>query len=361
MKTALMRRPIRTLIHDDFIIPRASPIGSTLKAEPGPGMATVTDTGSKMSISGSQLLTASNTVSGSDPKLAWPDQGSRPGIAVVFRPRCSNSAGTTTNFGVSNIWFQMTSGTPKLKSASLDFAIGQRIANVAYAIVIDPLGAKLFLGGAFGAPGTPSSQAVYGRPPASWALMWVYRGAIDSAAWLSGNTTATFSPDSVAVYDFGAGHPLATSYGIARERIVNPASGATFQACGEASLIEFNWTAATGETAEIQFRIQDADNKYILRMSQGGSTIKFIRVDAGAETELRSQAATFSDGVSYRISLRFTASVTHYFIDNSPTNNATTGATSFLSSTGCLIQGFSTASELTVWALDVTGFFPVGV
>lgn len=361
MKAALMRRPIRTLIHDDFIIPRSAPIGSSLKAEPGPGFATVTDTGSKMSISGSQLLTTSNTVSGSDPKLAWPDQGSRPGLAIVFRPRCSTTAATTTNFGVANIWFQMTSGTPKLKSGSLDFVIGQRIANVAYAIVIDPLGAKLFCGGAFSSPGVIAAQPVLGRPPAAWVLMWVYRGAIDSAAWLSGNTTATFSPDSVAVHDLGAGHPLATSYGIAQERIVNPASGASFQAAAEASLIEFRWTAATGETAEIQFRIQDANNKYILRMSQGGSTIKFIRVDAGAETELRSQAATFSNGVSYRISLKLTASTTYYFIDNSATNNVSTGATSFLSSTGCLIQGFATASELTVWPLDVTGFFPVGV
>lgn len=360
-----MRRPIRTLIHDDFIVPRASPIGSTLKAEPGPGMATVTDTESKMSISGSQLLTTSNTVSGSDPKLAWPDQGSRPGLAVVFRPRNSIGATTTTNFGVSNIWFQMTSGTPKLKrlkSPSLDFAIGQRIANVAYAIVIDPLGAKLFVGGAFGAPGTPSSQAIYGRPPASWALMWVYRGEIDSAAWLSGNTTATFSPDSVAVYDLGAGHPLATSYGIARERIVNPASGATFQACGEASLIEFNWTAATGETAEIQFRIQDANNKYILRMSQGGSTMKLIRVDAGAETELRSVDVTFSNGISYRINLRMTTTRLDGFVDNAATmSNQTSGLTSYTSSTAGLVQGFATATELTVWALDVTGFFPVGV
>lgn len=363
MKTALMRRPVRTLIHDSFLLDRANPLASPLKAEPGPGFATVTDTGSKLSISGGQLRSTSVTVSGSDPKLQWPDQGSRPGLAIIFRPFCSTGAGTQIKMGVANLWINMASGVPKLNNGVFNFVIGLRLANVGYAFVIDALGAKVFSLGGFAAPGVQTAQAVLGRPPVAAVLLWVYRGPIDSAAFLTTNTTAMMSPDSVSVVDLGASHPLATSYGIASERIVNPASGATFQASGGCSWIEFNWVAGSAEVAEIVFRRSDANNAFILRMSQASSTISLIKLEAGVEASQSSLASTFSIGTQYRITLLIRSATMDWFVDNTRiTNTAGFGAGTFNENySNCLVQGFASATELTVWPLDATKFWPQGV
>jgi hypothetical protein len=61
------------------------------------------------------------------------------------------------------------------------------------------------------------------------------------------------------------------------------------------------WTAATGVTFELDLKYLDADNRWIVRCSQGGSTIKIIQREAGTETERATAAATWTNGVAYRI------------------------------------------------------------
>ena len=63
------------------------------------------------------------------------------------------------------------------------------------------------------------------------------------------------------------------------------------------------WAAVTGQVLELSTRQTDTDNRWIIRCDQAGSTIKIIERNAGTETERATAAQTFTNGVSYRVSI----------------------------------------------------------
>lgn len=365
MKNTLMRRPIRTLIREEFLRDQANPLGSPLKAEPGPGLATVTDTASKLSISGSQLLSTSTTVSGSDPKLAWPDQGSRPGTAIVFRPALGTSAGLSNKLGISNFWLNKSAGNDFVNYNGLSFTTLIRITNMGYMLVVDPLGAKLFaLCGPSGSGAGFAAGPAIGRPlNPVLLLLWLYRGTVDTAAFLTTDTVARGVWNSVRVADLGAGHPLATSYGIALDRQVSPASPATSKAPGLGSITEFVWNPAANEVVDLWVKRQDASNGYVIRLDQAAGTAKTYEVVAGVETLKLTQTQAFSVGTKYRIQIHIDAGRVRPFIlwPGGATAPSSISTALYNDSNGVYVTGFASADELTVWPLVCTKFWPLGL
>jgi hypothetical protein len=141
---------------------------------------------------------------------------------------------------------------------------------------------------------------VVGYVGGSWLLLYPYTGGSESLLYPGllhfGNTTNVLS--TLRITDLPA--PWTDDYGIATQRIASPTAGATATAEANA-IIEFTWPAATGETLDFDVRRTDDDNRWIIRGSQGGSTIKLIERVAGVETERASAAQTWTNGTSYRI------------------------------------------------------------
>ena len=365
MKTALMRRPVRTLIHDSFLLDRANPLASPLKAEPGPGFATVTDTGSKLSISGGQLRSTSTTVSGSDPKLQWPDQGSRPGTAIIFWAALGSTANTANKLGTSNFWLNKASNTDVANFSGLSCTTIIRVANMSYMFVADPLGMKCFAlcrpssTGAGFAAGPSIGRAV----TPELLLLWIYRGTVDTAAFVTTDTVVRGLINAVQVVDLGAGHPLATSYGICLDRQVSPTSPAVSKAPGLGSLTEFVWNPAANEVVDLWIKRQDASNGYIVRLDQAAGTAKTYEVAAGVETLKLTQTPTFSVGTKYRIQIHIDGGRIRPFVlwPGGATAPSSISTGLYNDADGVYVSGFSSADELTVWPLVCTKFWPTGV
>lgn len=366
MKTALMRRPVRTLIHDSFLLDRTlGSITSPLKSEPGPGFATVTDIASKLSITGGQLRSTSLTVAGSDPKLAWPDQGSRPGTAIIFWAALGTTASAANRLGTTNFWLNKTGGTDVANFNGLSCTTIIRVTNMGYMFVADPLGMKCFA-----ICGPSSTGAGFAVGPAigravipELLLLWIYRGTVDTAAFVTTDTVARGLINGVQVVDLGAGHPLATSYGICLDRQMSPTSPATSKAPGLGSITEFVWNPAANEVVDLWVKRQDASNGYVVRLDQAAGTAKTYEVVAGVETLKLTQTPTFSIGTKYRIQIHIDGGRLRPFVlwSGGATTPSSITTSLYSDSSGVYVSGFSSADELTVWPLVCTKFWPMGV
>ena len=136
----------------------------------------------------------------------------------------------------------------------------------------------------------------------TWRLGWVgIVGSLASYVMMlnprnnGGAFNKVFAADMVA-----NGHSVFDGdYELATNRTASPGVGATTTSEADA-LIEMTWTAATGETFELSTRRTDDDNRWILRASQAGSTVKLIQEQATVETERSSAAQTLTNSTDYR-------------------------------------------------------------
>lgn len=93
-----------------------------------------------------------------------------------------------------------------------------------------------------------------------------------------------------------------TANGIATSYTANALANATATQEADALIIA-KWQAVTDEVFEISVRQTDADNRWIIRISQAG-TIKIIERNAGVETERATVNQTMVNGATYTYFVR---------------------------------------------------------
>lgn len=82
--------------------------------------------------------------------------------------------------------------------------------------------------------------------------------------------------------------------------LIAPAAGSTASGVAD-GIVEWTFTASATVTQEIRFRWTDANNCWIARASQSGSTLKLFERNAGVEVERASSPRTWTNGTSYRV------------------------------------------------------------
>jgi len=195
------------------------------------------------------------------------------------------------------------------------------------------------------------------RSPGAFYLIrgGIYRGRL---LWVShANTTASVKAglsnnqnvgalDDLAIIQRGGG--FTTQNGLADAVVATPTTGETITHRAD-GLIEFTWTAATGETLDIMFRRTDDDNCWIVRCSQAGSTYKLIEKVSGTETERRTAAQTFTNGTVYRIVIMFDAQTIGAWVNNVRGWSIWTTAATGMNATTAKVTGFATGTNFIAW------------
>lgn len=342
-----------TLFRDSFDIDESGPLAAR------PGM-TLVQTGGNMSIVGGVLQLPKQSATASQSRLGlYAGTYSRKNGTFLYAKmsRSAQSAGffpylawglSAENLpaSINNVELSLAFGTSGIFYGSrLGFLLGgpmtyyPALPGVEYeiALVLRASGGFTFVRGGL----TPLWKLAYIQNNGTGALL---RPVIN-----------TFDGESSTVDNFTVGDLLDNSYlsdyGIAVSRVSSPVDGstATMQPDGT---VEFTWTPASAETLELNLRMTDADNRWIVRCSQSGSTIKLIERNAGTETERKSTAQTWAVATAYRIvivcdALRYGMYVNDVWKDyyyDSVFNYAATGVS---------VAGFTTGSNLIAWPLYV--------
>jgi hypothetical protein len=144
--------------------------------------------------------------------------------------------------------------------------------------------------------------------------------------------------------------PWNSDYGIAIGHIASPTVGSQITS-ETAGTIEQTWTAVTGQVWDWMFRYTDDNNCWIIRSSQSGGTIKIIEKNGGVETERASAAQTFTNGVAYRVLVRFSTTGFSVYV-------AGTFKTSYASTWNNSAVGVKTdraGTHLTSWPTILSG------
>jgi hypothetical protein len=149
----------------------------------------------------------------------------------------------------------------------------------------------------------------------------------------------------------------AMDWAIATNRTASPSSGATSTMTAD-GLVEFTWTAATGETLDLAVRSTDSNNRWIARCDQAGSTIRLYEKNGGTETQRATAAQTWTNGTAYRILVRCVGSTIATWVgtaDNNYTQKNNYASASFNNTaTGIAASGFATGANFVAWPRTVT-------
>ena len=81
----LRRQSVSYLLRDQFTTAASAPLASPRTAEPGPGTATITDTGNKLSIAGGILTSSTAGVAANDPAIVYNGIARASGRAALRR------------------------------------------------------------------------------------------------------------------------------------------------------------------------------------------------------------------------------------------------------------------------------------
>lgn len=334
------------LFRDEFTTADAAPVSSPRTAEPGPGSWTITN-GANLSIADGRLVRAATAT------LASVATYARTGLALYTRltnTAVSGEVGFSANGTTINSGFRVGVGTFQAIANAVDiFFIGfvlQTNAWLDVLIIARPSGGFLcFLRG-----------ANYGR----WRLVWVSNAGTDTPLY-------TFYKGAVG--DIGKNDDfslIAAPSGLVDSQFdyadyysAAPVSGESGNG-GYRQTVEITWTPVAAETLEMTLQEVDSNNKIILRCSQSGSTIAYIRKISGAETSLQSVAQTWTAGTPYRIVARgyqgesggsaLSATVN----DTTKLNTASGVFTALEYATKSSVSGFATATDFAIWPYEVT-------
>lgn len=178
-----------------------------------------------------------------------------------------------------------------------------------------------------------------------WTLLYVsVLGTGSSLRGKFSNFNAVGTLDFFRVVPLPA--PFSTSdFGIATAHTASPSANATITSEADA-VIEFTWTAVTNEVLELSVRRTDDNNRWILRGSQSGSTIKLIEVAAGVETEKASAAQTWTNGTPYRIVVRHSANTIRAFVADV---DKTTYSSATFNNTATGVKVSHAGTDLVAW------------
>lgn len=347
--------PVTYMIIDEFTTAASAPLTSPRTAEPGPGTLTLVQTDGQFSIVDGVLQIPAQTT---------PDQASLGFYTGTYAREAGRFVyGKLSRSGAGNDYYPYIAwgssaenlpasiNNPELSAA---FTINGNISTIAlgtnayilfetnvdyeFLLMLRGTGGFIFARGGLFSTWQLLTVKTTGTGATLRPTMNTYTGpASTMSAFLVGDLEET---------------PYQSDYGIATNRIASPSDGEITTSEADA-IIEFTWTAATGETLELDTRRIDNDNRWIVRCSQAGSTVKLIERNAGAETERFSAAQTFTNGTPYRIvvrqiGIRIDVTINATFknaYDTSPFNSAATGVK---------VSGFTTGSELQAWPLRVS-------
>lgn len=91
-----------------------------------------------------------------------------------------------------------------------------------------------------------------------------------------------------------------TRWGLATARIETVSAGDTISHQSN-GWVEYTWTPQAGQTLDLDIRRTDADNRWVVRCSQGSSNIQLIERNGGVETLRSTAAQSWTAGTAYRI------------------------------------------------------------
>jgi hypothetical protein len=335
------------LLYDQFTTDLAAGSVNGTSAEPGPGTRVVSDSGSKLSISSSKL-TASGSTATNNPRYSPTSSSQARAAGMALRATLNftnvNSFGFgfhTTNSDFDNVIPGMITGgatdaymrsgggaTLALPFRSVLVTATQYVVSV----LLRSTGAFLIINDLLEWVDNTGTQSPLFPGLASRGAAWA--GTADDFRLVQ--LDAPWTADST----------------IATSLTASPASGATGTMTANA-FVEFTWTAATGATLELDVRRTDANNRWCVRCSQAGSTIKLIEINAGVETERASAAQTWNNGTAYRILVACDGNTIRNYVSNTAKNNYASASFNN-TATGIAVAGFTTGANLIAWPRSMT-------
>jgi hypothetical protein len=329
------------LLYDQFTTDLAAGSVNGTSAEPGPGTRVVSDSGSKLSISSSKL-TASGSTASNNPRFALSGSQARAaGMALRAILNMSNVNSFGFGFNTANSDFDnvipglITGGATDAymrtgggASIGLPFrSVLSTATNYTVSVLLRSTGAFLIINDVLEWVDNTGTQSPLFPGLASRGAAWA--GTVDDFRLIQLDA------------------PWTTDAGIATSISASPASGATGTMTADA-FVEFTWTAATGATLELDVRRTDANNRWCVRCSQAGSTIKLIEINAGVETERASAAQTWNNGTVYRIVVPCVGNTIRTYVSNTAKNNYASASFNN-TATGIAVAGFATGANLIAW------------
>lgn len=270
---------VEFLFRDDFTTPESAPLTSPRTAEPGPGTGTVIDTGDNLDIVSGDLVN-SGIAGSNDPRYATGSIARAVGLAMVaksFNTSNRNAVGFHSTQGDALMigWLVTSSGVLLRvydNGTLISFASGNVSADTDY----DMASIARSEGGFYAIRG--------GSEFSDWTLFWV--GKLNTtdplyAVWTA--TTGTGLLDALRISQLPA--PWDTENGIATQVLAGARSASDTFTHEADCLIEFEMTTIpSGSDAEIFFRVQDASNYWMIRLTTSGR-LQLHEVVGGTPTQ----------------------------------------------------------------------------
>lgn len=337
------------LLEDRFTTNASAPLTSPRTCEPGPGTITLVDSGNRLSISSNAMQASGGASSWGQPGMYAASQARAAGRAFLssFLTSANNSAIGWHSSNSGRVTYQALYFGGTLIHQPSDQSIESYSAATTYILchILRSAGAfHLISGGAFAT--FPQMTLIM--------VDAVQNAATVYPAWSNFNSVVTL--DDWRVVDLGA--PWDTAYGAATSSTTSPTTGTTGTMTADA-LVEFTWTAATGETLDIAVRSTDSNNRWIVRCDQAGSTIRIYEKNGGTETQRATAAQTWTNGTSYRIVVRCVGNVITTYVnaatnDNIVQKNNYASASFNNTATGIAVSGFATGANFVAWPRTIT-------
>lgn len=146
--------------------------------------------------------------------------------------------------------------------------------------------------------------------------------------------------------------------GLLTQNVASPVSGQTLTYDGEMAFIEITWVPGAGETLSFEFHKTDADNLWRVDCAQAGGTIKLWKREAGVETEYETgKTQSWTVGGSFRVGIWLCRTTIATSV-NDYSKNVYHGANLNQGIDGGRVTGFTSASNLKTWAVNVNNLIP---
>lgn len=344
------------LLRDEFG-ETAAALPATRACVPGPGTLAVTDTASKLSLSGGKVVCAGATAAWSDPRL----------VAAAGFPRLAGRA-LLVNFnqtGGSNAMVSWSNGTTggtnaphsaypngtnlRYRAGTSDFIVASdQAVGTAYDYLLVLRGTGCFLLRRLAGGG--------------WTLLWLDPADATATMFphvLTGETAGSYAADYLRVLDLGGS--WASDYGIATQRLAgSQAAGTTFAHTADC-LAEFTLTTRpTAGSALVFFRQQDASNYWQAEVNSAGDFL-LKEVVAGTPTTRGTAAAVVTSG--HRCVVIAEGTTIRGFSNNT-LRWTYSSATNFQTATAGQLNAVGTGgvvSDIIAWPRNVAGYLPSGL
>lgn len=269
------------LFRDLFTTAEAAPMATPHASEPGPGAWDIVDTGNRLSVA-SGKFTLAGDVNAEATAQSTEALNLAVGRGAIFK--IQRQAGHNLDFGLAGSRIRLQLTNFYVNSGGL--AIGpNRDDEFLCALVLRNPGLWII---------DLTNNVLLYTESITFTSRKLYFGTGGIAPTSFGGTVA-----DVEVKDLAGG--WTTQYGPALGYVAAPANGETIAAATANGQVETNWTPTAGGTIDLQVRRTDDDNCLIVRADQTGSTIKLIKKEGGSESELASNARTWTAGTQYQI------------------------------------------------------------